>query len=211
MAVVVAIVVIVALLFLGGAVTLFVLLGKRQAAKKSSTTMGAGAMAETPSDASPGFRWKYVLLPLVLFIFTVAAAVYFYPLLPARIGYHFGDGGSPDAWVDKGLFVALMLVLQLILSVAAGAIGLIVTKLAEMMKAGSVSIRSLGGVIAVMTNMVALPQLLVFFVVLDIFTYNAYGAHFLSSAILATLVIVLGSFVLVFFFYRAMQQTRTTK
>lgn len=212
MAIVVALVVIVALLLLGAGVAFFVFMGKRQATKNSAAgVVTPGVIPDSASGGPSGLRWQYVLLPLVLLVFTIVAAAYFYPLLPARVGYHFGNDGSPDAWVGKAVLVGLTIVLQLILSMAAAAIGLIVSRLGEIMKAGEVSVRSLGGVIAVMTNMVALPQLLVFFVVLDIFSYNAYGSHYLSSSLLAVLVIGLGSFVLVLFFYRAMRQARTTK
>jgi len=151
------------------------------------------------------------LLPLVTFVVSVAATVYFYRLLPADVGYRFRSDGTADAWVGKGALVALTVVPQFLLTLLAGAVALVVTKVGGLMKAGETAMSSLSGVVAVMSNMVVMPQLVVLFTVLDIFNYNAYQIHLLSPLLSALVVMVIGGFLLIFLFYRAAQRMRMAK
>ena len=60
-----------------------------------------------------------------------------------------------------------------------------------------------GTVLILMGNMVALPQAIVFFALVDIFSYNSYQTHFLPLWLNAVIVLVAGGIILGIFFVRA--------
>ncbi len=198
------------LLLVGGGVVASLVLRNRQASARPLPST-AGTLAPKSPTSPPGFRWTYVLPPLLVFLASVFVALIFYRMLPARVGYRFQSDGTPDAWVGKGVLVAVLLVPQFLLALAAGIIALAVTKVGGLMKAGEGAMSSLSSVVAIMSNMVLLPQIVLFFAAVDIFSYNAYQFHFLSPLISALLVMVIGGFVLMFLFYRAVQRMRTIR
>jgi hypothetical protein len=57
-----------------------------------------------------------------------------------------------------------------------------------------------------MGNMIGLPQLIICFAMLDIFSYNAYGIHIMPVWIFALLVIGLGLIPLGMFFIQAIRR-----
>ena len=62
-------------------------------------------------------------------------------------------------------------------------------------------------VLSIMGNMVALPQIILTFAMLDIFFYNAYRIHLIPLWIFALIVMVLGSIFLGVFFIQAIKQS----
>jgi hypothetical protein len=63
-----------------------------------------------------------------------------------------------------------------------------------------------GKVITFMGNVVALPQVILFFTMLDIFSYNSYEKHLMPLWLVAVIVLVVGGFILGIFFMRSMLQ-----
>ena len=63
------------------------------------------------------------------------------------------------------------------------------------------------GLLLVTGNMVALPQIILCFIVLDIFSYNAYQIHLMPLWVFAVIVMVLGGIIMGVFFVRAMWRT----
>jgi len=62
--------------------------------------------------------------------------------------------------------------------------------------------------LAIMGNMVALPQLILCFAMLDIFLYNAYQRHIMPLWVFALVVMGSGGIILGIFFVQAIQQAR---
>ncbi len=168
----------------------------------------APAAKETPAANALTFRWSYIILPLVVLLLTVILAAYFYHLLPAQVGYHFKADGSPDRWLGRGMLLLAMLLPQFFFALLAGGIAFGVTHLGVVFRAGPTPALKVGGIISLMSNMVALPQIILGFAMLDIFSYNAYQIHLLPLWVFALLVMLVGGIVLGIFFIRAIQQVR---
>jgi len=97
---------------------------------------------------------------------------------------------------------------QLLLTLLAGGITWGTTRLNTLFKQLENPNIKLKGILSLMGNMIALPQIIIFFTILDIFSYNSYQIHLVPMWILALLVLGLGGIILGIFFIRAILQTR---
>ena len=181
-----------------GAVMWFFLRSRRVAGPEQPTT-------ETEAEA-PAFRWRYIALPLAVLILSVAMVGYFWRLLPAEVAYHFRSDGSPDQWLNRSTIVLWALLPQLFLTILAGAITFGLSKLGSISSDIAAVMAKLGRVLLVMGNMVAIPQVILCFAMLDIFSYNSYQIHILPVWVFALIVIVIGAIVLTVFFYQTVRQ-----
>ena len=164
---------------------------------------------ETVAEA-PAFRWRYIALPLVVLILTVAMVGYFYRLLPPEVAYHFQSDGSPDQWLSRSTIVLWALLPQFFLTILAGAITWGLTKLGSVSSDVAAIMAKLGRLLLVMGNMVAIPQIILCFAMLDIFSYNSYQIHILPLWVFALIVMVVGAIVLTVFFFQTVRQAWAT-
>ncbi|MFH1003180.1 MAG: DUF1648 domain-containing protein, partial [Chloroflexota bacterium] len=164
-------------------------------------------------------RWQYLAAPVAIFILAVIMAVYFYPKLPAATAYHFTRDGTPDRWLGRPLVMVWALALQLVLALLAYTIVRGITSLNLFSRPAATAI-SPGKVLFFMGNIVALPQLVVGFAMLDIFSYNVYQAHLIPLWLFMLIIMGLATIGLGVFFLliisRAIRQQiprshRTTK
>ncbi len=165
--------------------------------------------ANTEAEA-PAFRGRYSALPLVVLILSVAMVGYFYRLLPPEVAYHFRSDGSPDQWLNRSTIVLWALLPQFFLTILAGAITWGLSKLGSISSDIAAVMAKLGRVLLVMGNMVAIPQVILCFAMLDIFSYNSYQIHILPVWVFALIVIVIGAIVLTVFFYQTVRQAWET-
>ena len=157
---------------------------------------------ETTSRQSITFRWTYIILPIAILFLCIILAGYFYHLLPGEVAYHFQDD-SPNKWMSRGAIIAWMLTPQLLLSLLAGAIVWGTIRLsAHFRQAVNTGVEKM---ISLMGNMVALPQIILGFAMLDIFSYNSYQIHLMPLWIFALIVMGLGGIILGIFFILAIQ------
>lgn len=152
------------------------------------------------------FRWRYVMLPLILLFLSIAISAYFYHLLPEDVAYNLNPRLSPDKWLGRGTILSWMLVPQLCLVLVATGITWIITRL------GILSGQENGAwikpemILSIMGNMIALPQVILAFAMLDIFSYNSYQFHIMPLWIFALLVMGAGVVMLGIFFILAIRQ-----
>ena len=158
---------------------------------------------ETPSVGSIFFRWTYIILPVAILLLSIILAAYFYHLLPGEVAYHFQDG-SPDKWMSRGAIIAWMLTPQLLLSLLSVAIVWGIIKLSARFQ--QTASGWVGKILSLMGNMVALPQVILGFAMLDIFSYNAYQIHLMPLWVFAVIVMGLGGIALGIFFVLACQK-----
>ena len=158
---------------------------------------------ETPVLEFIPFRWTYTILPVAILLLSIILTAYFYHLLPAEVAYHFQDG-SPDKWMSRGAIIAWMLIPQLLLSLLSVAIVWGIIKLSARFQ--QTASGWVGNVLSLMGNMVALPQIILAFAMLDIFSYNAYQIHLMPLWVFAVIVMGLGGIALVIFFVLACQK-----
>ena len=149
------------------------------------------------------FRWNYIILPLAVFALAIIAAAYFYHLLPPEVAYHFEFDGSPDEWLSRVAIIAWMLVPQLILTLVAAGLGLLITKLNIVFgQIDSTGIKP-ERIISLMCSIIALPQIVLLFAMLYIFSYNSYQIRILPMwlfmlIILGLVTIALAIFIVLF-------------
>jgi uncharacterized membrane protein len=152
-------------------------------------------------------RLSYIIGPLAVLLLSLALAAYFYHLLPAELATHFELDGIPNGWLSREVTMLWVFLPQLVLVLAAWGIAWGATLLSRrfgQVKGGEVRV---GKAVLFMGNLIALPQLMLCFAMVDIFSYNLYQTHLMPmwAFLLATLglvTIALGVF-LVYVFSRA--------
>jgi hypothetical protein len=153
-------------------------------------------------------RWRHIALPLVILVLTIALVAYFYHLLPEEVAYHFGSGGFPDEWTGRVAITLWTLLPQFLLTLFALATVWGITKLGpafEQMEGFGISLDTIA---LAMGNMIALPQAILFFAMLNIFSYNSYEFRILPLWVIALLVMGLGAIILGIFFIRTIRQVQ---
>jgi len=188
------ILIVILLLGLGGGAALWFILKHRQPTKEIIT-------AETLP-----FRWNYIILPLAIFALAIILTAYFYHQLPTEVAYHFKLDGSPDRWLSRGMVTLWLLVPQLLLALVATAITWGITKLGVLSRQAESAWIKPEGILSLMGNMVALPQIILCFAMLDIFSYNAYQMHIMPLWIFALIIMGLGGIILGIFFIIAIRR-----
>ena len=152
------------------------------------------------------FRWGYIMLPIAILCLSIILVAYFYHLLPTEVAYHFKFDGSADKWLSRGRIIAWMLTPQFLLTLLAGAIAWGMTKLGGLSRQpGSTGIK-VERILLLMGNMVAMPQIILCFAMVDIFSYNSYQIHLMPLWIFALIIVALGGIILGIFFIQAMRQ-----
>ena len=165
-----------------------------------------------PSEIKLPFRWRYVVAPNLVLLVAVAAAVYFFRLLPSRVSYGYGSGGTPPNQVAKGLVLLVLLGPQFILALMSAAVAHVVARVGtRFVRDGSTTSAAVESIGTVMSNMVVLPQLVLCYAMIDLFRYNAYGTHLPPLYLFAVLVMLAGGAALGFLFLRAIQHARAVK
>ncbi len=147
-------------------------------------------------------------LPLIFLALSVSLAVYFYPRLPDEIAYHFKDS-LPDRWTGRAVATVWLLVPQFLLTGLSAAIILGVIRLGDCF--WSTANKRAETMLLLMGNMVALPQLVLAFAILAIFSYNSYGIYLMPLWIFAVIVMGLGGIILGAFFFLSIQQALARK
>ena len=163
---------------------------------------------EMPASRGYAFRWCYVIAPLVMLILAAISAAFFYPQLPAETAVRFNLTGIPKAWFSREMTLTLMLAPQCLLTLAAIGITWVLTRLSPMLSPGNGTSRKLEYIMLFIGNAVALPQFVLFFTMLDIFSYNAYQQHLLPMWLLLASLLGIVTIVLVVFIILALRKYR---
>ena len=163
---------------------------------------------ETTTGVSFSFRWIYIIAPAVILLLSVIVTIVFYGRLPDEVAYRFQADGSPDKLLSSGMIILWMLLPQLFLTLLAGAVTWGISSISSrFMKPESAAVRP-ERITALMGNMIGLPQLILFFAMLDIFSYNSYQIHLLPLWVFALIVMVIGGIVIGVLFFQAIRQAQ---
>lgn len=176
-----AVIILIGLIF--GATILFIL-------RRSQSSINQETAAAVPREKVP-FRLSYIMAPLIVLLVLVALSAVFFGKLPAQVGYHFGPDGTPDRWFSPQAAVALMLVPSVVLTLLSVGLTRGIIKLGILSGQQEVMGLKPRRLMQILGNLAALPQIVLSFVIFDIFSYNAYGIHTMSAlAFILLLVIV---------------------
>ncbi len=165
------------------------------------------ATREANTGKAISLRWTYIILPLAILLIAIILTAYFYHLLPGEVAYHF-EGGSADKWMSRGGIIAWLLIPQFIFTLLALAITWGATRLSARLQSAEDAAVKL--ILPLMGNMVALPQIILGFAMLDIFSYNAYQIRLIPLWVFAVLVMGAGGIVLILFFLQAIRRIQAT-
>tara|TARA_B100000315_G_C14508391_1_gene555766 strand:+ start:384 stop:893 length:510 start_codon:yes stop_codon:yes gene_type:complete len=163
------------------------------------------ATKQPTTGTTLAFHWSYIILPVAILLLSIILTAYFYRRLPVEVAYHFEHDGSPDRWLNRGTIILWMLLPQLSLTMMAGAISWGITKLSVLFRQRESTRIKPERILLLMGNMVALPQIILCFAMLDIFSYNSYQIHIMPLWVFALIVMGLGGVILGIFFVRAMR------
>jgi hypothetical protein len=134
---------------------------------------------------------------------------YFYHLMPAEVAVHF-ENGLPDSWLSPQMTLVLALIPQALLTLVGLALAWVTTRMmARSWPEGTKT--NPGTIVAIMGNMVALPQIVLGFAMADIFVYNAYQVHLPALWIVALIIMVVGGVIIGVVFTRAIRRERAAK
>jgi len=183
---------IILLLSLGGGAVWFVL-RQRQPVK------------QTTRETLP-FHWNYIILPVAILLLSIALTAGFYHRLPAEVAYNFNLNGSPDKWLSREMAIVWMLAPQLLLISLAAALTWGITKLGSVSKPTAGTRIRPERILSLMGNMVALPQIILCFALVDIFSYNSYQTHIMPLWVFALIIMGLGAIILSIFFISALRR-----
>ena len=163
-------------------------------------------MKQKTTGATLAFHWSYIVLPLVILILSIILTIIFYFWLSGEVAYHFKPDGSPDRWVSRGAIILWMLLPQIFLTLIAAAATWGITKLSTHFRQSESTWIKPARIVFVMGNMIAMPQIILFFAMLDILSYNSYQIHLLPLSVFALIIMGLGSIMLAMFFVQAIRR-----
>ena len=144
-------------------------------------------------------------MPVAILLLSIILTAFFYHLLPAEVAYSF-KSGSPDKWTSRGVFLAWTLTPQFLLVLLAAVIVWGMIKFSASFQ--QIESKAVQKLLALMGNMVALPQIILIFAMLDIFLYNSYQIHIMPLWIFALAVMISGVIILGIIFLQAIRQVR---
>jgi uncharacterized membrane protein len=135
----------------------------------------------------------------------VGLSAYFYHLLPAEVAVHFEADGTPDGWLSSSMTMVLALLPQFLLALIGVALAWVMARLASRLWPREGTRADPRTIVALMGNMIALPQIVFGFAMADIFVYNAYQIHLPPLWIFAVALMVVGGIIIGVVFVRAIR------
>ena len=176
---------------------------------KNSPRAGQAAAAEATETAAKelAFRWQYIALPAAILLLACILAAIYYPQLTQEVAYRFNIDGTPRSYFSRAAVTSIALIPQFILMPLSAFIALGVIKLGRTsgQVAGSLGPEKL---IVFMCNLVALPQVVIGFVMLDIFSYNVSGSHLMPVWLFVIIAMALAGVILAAFIIQAIRRSR---
>jgi len=150
------------------------------------------------------FKLRYAALPLLTLAVSLIMAVWLGPKLTADAAYNFGGGVTPAGYFSRGAVLGITLGLQVAIALPVIAVSWVTLRLRggdlNQTESGGGDTVKLDRVLLMVTNLVALPQMLLLFALTEILSYNIYGAHLMPGWAFGAAVLVTGGVFLALLF-----------
>jgi uncharacterized membrane protein len=201
--IVLLVILIITFLFILGAGLVFL---KLFSPKKSIAEPQTGEMplsADVPA-VKTRLRWTYFLVPLLILAVSVVLMVYFYGKLPAQVIWQPNSANSPT--ISRGQLVLWAIVPQALFTLLAFIIGYGATRIGDLFKEAAASGIRLDSILLVMSNVVIIPQLILTFAMVRIFSYNSFQTNVDFVWWVSFAIILIGIIALSIFFIRALMK-----
>jgi hypothetical protein len=124
--------------------------------------------------------------------------------MPEQVAYHF-QNGVEDRWLSRNSFIIWMVVPQAIFTLLAFIIVRVVLLGANYWPVESTITRK---ILPVMGNLIALPQIIFTFTLIQVFLYNAYHIKLIPVWVFAFIILIAGAIVMGVFFVQSIRQAR---
>ncbi len=161
------------------------------------------------SAAPARFRWSFIILPALILLLSLVLTAVFYSRLPVELAYHFKGDGTPDRWLGRGQIVLVSVLPQVFLTMLAIAATAGMTRLSSQFQQTQITVKP-ERIILLMGNMVALPEIILAFFMLDVYLYNTTKTHIMPVWAFAAIVMAAGAVFLGMSFSRAFREARRT-
>jgi hypothetical protein len=204
MVILLVLIVVTFIFILGGGLVLLQLFARNPAV--SQTKPGEAQNSTGKPENKVGFHWSYIVLPLLILLASVGISIYFYGKLPGEVVYRFNSDNSPAAIVNRGGIIMWAILPQLLLTIFTIIIAYGTTKISRLFDQAATAGIKLDTILLVMSNMVVIPQLVLFFTMLNIFSYNSSQTRIGFTWWMGLIVIVMGLVFLGIFFVRAIRK-----
>ena len=146
----------------------------------------------SPEAKPVKFKWRYVIVPVILLLLTGVMMSFFYNKLPEQAAYHFLVDGSPDKWASPVAIVLVGLLIQAGLVFIGWVMVMIASRIAPSSQTENMVLKP-ESLLVWMGNLVALPQIIFGFVMLDLFSYNVYQKHLMPVWLFMVIVLVIAT------------------
>lgn len=153
-----------------------------------------------PAVKRLSFPWKAVILPSIIFLLSVVMVIFFFNKIPLEVGSRFTADGVPTDWTTRGILVMWTLLPQFLLALLAFMVCWGVTRIGSLAHYAEEAGIKLDSLLLAMGNMIALPQLVLGFAMLNTFGYNAYHIRLVPLWAIVLIIIVIGTVILGVFF-----------
>jgi hypothetical protein len=161
------------------------------------------------------FRLRYAALPLLTLAVSLIVTVWLGPKLTADAAFNFGGGVTPAGYFSRGAVLGITLGLQVAIALPVIAVSWITLRLRgsdlNQTEGGGEDAAKLDRVLLLVTNLVALPQMLLLFALAEILSYNIYGAHLIPGWAFGAAILVTGAVFLALLFRLLPERRRKQK
>jgi uncharacterized membrane protein len=195
------VILIITFLFILGAGLVFL---KLFSPKKTAPEPGEPPLSAEKTDNKTRLRWTYFLVPLLILAVSVILTVYFYGKLPAQVDWQLNAANSPT--ISRGQLSLWAIVPQALFTLLAFVIGYGATRIGDLFKEAAASGIRLESILLVMSNVVIIPQLILTFAMLRIFSYNSFQTNVDFVWWVSLAIILIGIIALSVFFIRALMK-----
>jgi hypothetical protein len=161
---------------------------------------------KTASDTPNKFPWKAVILPLVSLVLVLIMIAWFWGKLPLEVGANFDDNGIATSWTTRGTLIMWAILPELLLTAIAFLVVWGVNRISTLVRTAEEAGLNLNSLLVIMGNMIAVPQLILGFALLNIFGYNAYQVRILPLWLIVLVIAAVGAVILGAFFIRNIQK-----
>ena len=178
--------------------------------KKSTTdtvSCGTDGTDEAPVKTGLTFEWKYITLPMIIFIISIIIAAMFFFQLPDQVAYRFTSGGAAESWMGKIPLTGILLGVQFVMIVMVTIIIKAIVGFGKAIEQTSPNFHP-DRFMLLIGNIAALPQLVLAVVMFDVFSFNIIDKHVLSIWAIILVLAISSAVVLTVFFIRAFIRTR---
>ncbi len=152
------------------------------------------------------FKIRYIALSLVVLPVTLIMVLWLAPKVPLTVGYNLDDNSNPLSFMTRRNLIVLTVLPQLLLTFLAFIVSWGVTKLGNVFRTVQEGGLPLNSLLLVMGNIIGLPQLIIFYAMTNIFTYNAYQVTLPPLWIFTLAVMAVAGIVLAIFFINMMRK-----